>query len=233
MTAARHAIVFVATGVFACGDPGGAPIATPLEASVATQSTPGDTALASMGNAVASASAASASASAAATSPLQGCPADWPCDGMAPPDVPGDLILVDKSDHRLWLFAGRRVIATHSVALGSGRQGQKGYEGDKITPMGTYQVTHIVPKTRWHTYLALDYPREEDRRRYAELVLRGEAPAGTTAGSGIAIHGRRADMPDGAHKLVDWTLGCVALDNAEIDAIAARIKKGTKVVIRG
>jgi len=218
-----------ATALIACGDPSEAARSEGAEAaSSAADVAP--SASADAGGGVASKVSAEATAAPSATTP--GCPSDWPCDGPAPAGAAGDLILVDKSEHRLWLFSGREVIESHSVALGSGGQGQKGYEGDKVTPIGSYQVTHIIPKTRWHTYLALDYPREEDKRRYAELVARGEAPPGTTAGSGIAIHGRRADMPDGAHKLIDWTLGCVALDNAEIDAIAGKIKKGARVVIR-
>jgi murein L,D-transpeptidase YafK len=148
------------------------------------------------------------------------------------PDAAIDLILVEKSEHRLSLVAGTGVVAMYSVALGSGGQGQKHYEGDKTTPMGSYTVTSIIKGTRWHTYLGLDYPNEEDKKRYDALVAKGEAPAGVGAGSGIAIHGRRKDMRDGLHKLVDWTLGCVALDNDEIDEVAARVKIGTRVVIR-
>jgi len=148
------------------------------------------------------------------------------------PDAAIDLILVEKSERRLALVTGTDVVAVYTVALGSGGMGQKHYEGDKTTPMGTYSVTAIIKGTRWHTYLALDYPNQEDKARYDALVARGEAPAGVGAGSGIAIHGRRKDMRDGLHKLVDWTLGCVALDNDEIDEVAARVKKGTRVVIR-
>ena len=167
-----------------------------------------------------------ASASAAA------CPVGYRCGAAVAPEAAIDLVLVEKSEHRLSLIVGSNVAAMYTVALGSGGPGQKHYEGDKTTPMGTYTVTHIIKGTRWHTYLAVDYPNEEDKKRYDALVAKGEAPPGVGAGSGIAIHGRRKDMRDGLHKLVDWTLGCVALDNDEIDAVAARVKKGTRVVIR-
>jgi lipoprotein-anchoring transpeptidase ErfK/SrfK len=159
------------------------------------------------------------------------CPEGYRCGGPSP-SSPVDLILVEKRNHRLYLVSGTEVVASYSVAIGPGGYGHKKYEGDKVTPIGSYTVTAKIEKTKWHTYLALDYPNEDDKKRYADLVARGEAPAGVGAGSAIAIHGRRADMPDGLHKLVDWTLGCVALDNEEIDSVAARVQKGTRVLIR-
>jgi murein L,D-transpeptidase YafK len=164
--------------------------------------------------------------------PSPDCPAGYVCGGAHPPDTPVDLLLVEKRAHRLSLVAGQDVLATYTVAIGSGGHRQKTHEGDKTTPVGRYKVTAIIKNTKWHTYLALDYPAPEDVARYEELVAKGEAPARVGAGSGIAIHGRRADMADGVHKLVDWTLGCVALDNPEIDAVAARVSKGTPVEIR-
>lgn len=173
---------------------------------------------------------ADAAPSAAPTEPP--CPAGFRCDAKVPADAAIDLILVEKRAHRLSLVAGDAVAKTYSVALGSGGMGQKGYEGDKITPMGRFAVTAVIKNTKWHTYLALDYPGPEDVSRYEALVAKGEAPSRVGAGSGIAIHGRRADMVDGVHKLVDWTLGCVSLDNPEIDEVASRVKKGTAVWIR-
>ena len=77
----------------------------------------------------------------------------------------------------------------------------------------------------------LDYPGDEDRRRFAELVARGEVEAKRGPGSAIAVHGHRADQRDGLHKTWDWTLGCVALDNGEIDEVASLAPVGTRVVI--
>lgn len=180
--------------------------------------------------AVASTPAAAPSTSASAAA-APACPVGYRC-GSAPSGAAVDLILVEKRAHRLFLISGNDVLETYSVAIGPGGYGPKGYEGDKVTPTGSYTVTATIKQTKWHTYLALDYPNEEDKRRYAELVAQGKAPPKVGAGSGIAIHGRKADMPDGLHKLVDWTLGCVALDNDEIDEVASRVTKGTRVLIR-
>jgi murein L,D-transpeptidase YafK len=108
--------------------------------------------------------------------------------------------------------------------------GQKQVEGDRVTPMGAYTITGKYP-SRWHTYLSLSYPTEEDKRRFAELVSRGLVDARRGPGSAIAIHGRRADQRDKVHKERDWTLGCMALDNDEIDEVAALSPVGTPVFI--
>lgn len=108
--------------------------------------------------------------------------------------------------------------------------GQKRVEGDRVTPIGVYTITGRYP-SRWHTYLSISYPGEEDRRRFEELVSRGEVDPRLGPGSAIAIHGHRRDQRDEAHKGRDWTLGCVALDNGEIDEVAALSPVGTRVVI--
>jgi L,D-peptidoglycan transpeptidase YkuD (ErfK/YbiS/YcfS/YnhG family) len=162
-----------------------------------------------------------------------GCPVGLACDLAAWSRAPRPVVtevLIEKRAHRLHLVAGRTIVRSYGVALGSGGLGQKLVEGDRVTPIGAYHITGRYP-SKWHTYLALDYPNAEDRRRYAELVARGEVDAKKGPGSAIAIHGHRADMRDGAHKLRDWTLGCVALDRDEIDEVADAAPVGTRVVI--
>ena len=162
-----------------------------------------------------------------------GCPEGWTCDLGALDRVPRPTItriLVQKCAHRLHLVAGEAIVKSYAVAIGSGGYGPKRYEGDRVTPVGTYSIIGRYP-SRWHTYLALSYPSDADRRRYAELVARGEVDPRVGPGSAIAIHGRRATQPARLHKLVDWTLGCVALDNDEIDEVAADAPVGTPVLI--
>jgi murein L,D-transpeptidase YafK len=161
------------------------------------------------------------------------CPRGFTCALDAWDRVPRPKITevwIQKRAHRLHLVADRTIVRSYSVALGSGGLGQKRVEGDRVTPSGTYSITGRYP-SRWHTYLALDYPNDEDRRRFAELVARGEVDAKKGPGSAIAIHGHRADQHDGVHKRWDWTLGCVALDRAEIDEVADAAPVGTKVVL--
>lgn len=174
------------------------------------------------------------SSTSAETAPLAespDCPKGYRCErGGALGDAPVSALLIEKGAHRLHLVRDRVIVRSYEVALGSGGSGQKLYEGDRVTPIGTYAISGRYP-SRWHTYLALDYPRDEDKQRYEAAVAKGEAPAKVGAGSAIAIHGHRQDQPERLHKLVDWTLGCVALDNGEIDEIATVAPKGTTVII--
>jgi murein L,D-transpeptidase YafK len=139
-------------------------------------------------------------------------------------------IRIDKSDHALVLMAGDRAVKSYRVAIGPGGSGPKRMEGDKVTPVGTYRVTGRI-KGLFHQFLVVSYPNDEDRRRHAELRKRGEIPAGVGVGNGIGIHGTGHKDWNGVHKESDWTLGCVALDDDEIDEIASRVKDGTRIVI--
>ncbi len=139
-------------------------------------------------------------------------------------------IRIDKSDHTLSLFADEALIKTYGVAIGWGGPGPKQFEGDAKTPVGTYRVTGRIPGL-FHQFLVVSYPNDEDRARYAELKKNGEVPAGRGVGHGIGIHGVGNPKLSGVHKETDWTLGCVALDDEEIDEIAKLVRDGTRIVI--
>jgi murein L,D-transpeptidase YafK len=152
-----------------------------------------------------------------------------PSGSANPPEV--EEIRIDKSHHRLDLVtAGGEVVETYRVALGRGGPGPKRWEGDKLTPVGTYRIVGRF-KGLFHQFMTLSYPNDEDRKRYAELKKQGLVPAGAGVGSGVGIHGAGGKEWDGVHKESDWTFGCIALDDDEIDAVAGRVKDGTRVVI--
>lgn len=140
-------------------------------------------------------------------------------------------IRIDKSDHTLQLVAGNDVVKTYKVAIGSGGMGPKRFEGDKTTPVGTYQVKGRF-KGLFHQFLNVTYPNEEDRQRFAELKAKGGVPAGRGVGFGIGIHGVGDRALSGVHKESDWTHGCIALDDDEIDELSSMVKDGTRIVIR-
>lgn len=139
-------------------------------------------------------------------------------------------IRIDKSDHTLELWAGDERVRAYTVALGPGGPGPKQWEGDQKTPVGTYRVSTRIAGL-FHRFLVVSYPNEEDVRRYAELKRRGEVPAGRGVGHSIGIHGVGSRALAGVHKETDWTLGCIALDDAEIDEVASMVKDGTRIVI--
>jgi murein L,D-transpeptidase YafK len=140
------------------------------------------------------------------------------------------LVRVDKSEHSLELFAGDAVIKSYRVALGPGGLGPKRYEGDLTTPTGRYLLRGRF--ALYHQFINVTYPNAEDRARHAELKKRGEIPEGRGVGFGIGLHGvGRAELA-GVHKQSDWTAGCIAVDDAEIDEISALVKDGTPIEIR-
>ena len=140
-------------------------------------------------------------------------------------------IRIDKSEHTLELLAGGEVVRTYRVALGSGGEGPKRFEGDKTTPVGTYRVSGRIPHL-FHMFLVVSYPNDADRARYAQLKkVSGVVPAGAGVGNGIGIHGVDGAEYAGLHKQRDWTFGCIALDDDEIDEVARLVKDGTRIVI--
>ena len=139
-------------------------------------------------------------------------------------------IRIDKSEHSLELWAGDERVRKYGVALGPGGPGPKQWEGDQKTPVGTYRVSTRIPGL-YHRFLVVSYPNDEDRARYAELKRRGEVPAGRGVGHSIGIHGVGSARLAGVHKETDWTLGCIALDDDEIDEVASMVKDGTRIVI--
>ena len=137
-----------------------------------------------------------------------------------------DSILILKKDHVLELLSGGKVIKTYKVALGQGGLAPKQREGDGRTPEGHYTIDARNESSHYHRALHVSYPNAEDRKRAARL---GVAPGGA-----IMIHG----LPNGmgwvgsTHRLYDWTLGCIAVTDEEIDEIWNLVPVGTPVEIR-
>jgi murein L,D-transpeptidase YafK len=137
-----------------------------------------------------------------------------------------DSILILKKDHALELLAGGKVIRSYKVALGSGGLAPKERAGDARTPEGHYIIDSRNEHSAYHKALHVSYPNDEDRRRAAKL--------GVSPGGSIMIHG----LPNGkgwigaAHRMYDWTLGCVAVTDDEIEEIWKLAPVGTPVEIR-
>jgi murein L,D-transpeptidase YafK len=140
-----------------------------------------------------------------------------------------DRIVVRKSDHKITLFAGEVVAFETTVAIGPGGAGPKLREGDQVTPVGRYRILAKSP-SRFRTFMRLDYPNADDRARFAKLKAAGVLPKHARIGGDIGIHGPLPGYEAG-NKLADWTLGCVAVDAEEIDAIAKLAPVGTIVDI--
>jgi len=137
-----------------------------------------------------------------------------------------DRVVVEKGARRLTLMAGRQRLKTYRVALGGAPVGSKEQEGDQRTPEGSYLIDHHKPDSAFHLALHISYPNPADLARANE---RGVAPGGD-----IMIHG----LPNGRgwigkwHRLHDWTSGCIALTDPQIEEIFRAVPDGTPIEIR-
>ncbi|MBN9495063.1 L,D-transpeptidase family protein [bacterium] len=154
-------------------------------------------------------------------------PAMPPFVASAPP-VPSapqsaDFVLVRKGARQLILFAGGRPIKTYGgLQLGDAPVGPKRFEGDERTPEGRYRIDYRNPRSAYHLSLHISYPDAQDRD-YA--AARGLPPGGA-----IFIHGQPNALADG-RMAGDWTDGCIALSNEEIEELWDAIPDGTPIWI--
>jgi lipoprotein-anchoring transpeptidase ErfK/SrfK len=135
-------------------------------------------------------------------------------------------IVVLKENHRLDLYDNGVVVRSYAADMGYRSVNDKLISGDAATPEGRYRVTAKKSASNYHKALALDYPNEEDRAQFALLTRLGRIPRGRSLGGLIEIHGE-----GGRGK--DWTKGCVALANGDIDDLFRRVGVGTPVTIVG
>lgn len=137
-----------------------------------------------------------------------------------------DRIIVHKSAHTMELMHAGRVIKSYKIALGGDPVGAKTRQGDHKTPEGTYAIDSRNAQSKFHRSLHISYPNAADRERARKL---GVAPGGD-----VFIHG----LPNGygfvgaAHRARDWTDGCIAVTDQEIEEIWQLVNKGTPVDIR-
>ena len=136
-----------------------------------------------------------------------------------------DLVVVTKHLHRLSLVSRGREIATYSVSLGRSPVGQKTCEGDDRTPEGLYVLDRLNSASKYHLAFHVSYPNAADRARAAR--------AGCSPGGDIMIHGlvHGFGWLGPFQRLINWTHGCIAVSNGEIDQIAQLVRPGTRVRI--
>lgn len=137
-------------------------------------------------------------------------------------------ILVDKFSRKCYVYFCGVKKYEFDAELGRNWIGDKRRMGDKATPEGMYKIVNKFQgkKTEYHKALSLDYPNKDDRERFKAEISKGTLPASSKIGGGIEIHG-------GGGKGVDWTDGCIALTDSEIDIIFNLAKVGTPVTIVG
>jgi murein L,D-transpeptidase YafK len=130
-----------------------------------------------------------------------------------------DQIVVNKSRREMLLLRGNVILRQYRIALGRDPVGHKQQEGDGRTPEGRYVIDRRNPKSKYHLALHISYPSADDVARAQE--------AGVDPGGDIMIHG----LKDGELRDGDWTQGCIAVTNPEMEEIWGLVTDGTAIVI--
>ena len=129
-------------------------------------------------------------------------------------------VLIYKESRTMYLMHHEEVLKTYNVGLGFEPLGHKEIRGDGKTPEGDYRVDRRNPNSEFHLSIGINYPNAEDRA-YAKSI--GKDPGGD-----IFIHGRPWKYRKGGK---DWTAGCVAVTNSEMEEVYSMVKTGTLVSI--
>jgi len=146
--------------------------------------------------------------------------------GLAYTDQTADSVLVVKSDSRLYLFHDGKELTSFKVAFGSNPEGHKQQQGDERTPEGRYVLDYKNPNSKYYKSIHISYPNAQDRQNARK---RGVNPGGD-----IMIHGQ----PNGYGgfstivQFFNWTNGCIALSNPDMDIVWDTVKPGTPIEIR-
>ena len=143
-----------------------------------------------------------------------------------PTGTPIDRIVVEKSARKLSIFRDGNQIKSYRIALGRNPVGAKQEEGDMKTPEGIYKIDSRNPQSSFHLALHISYPSDEDNRR--------AAARGVSAGFDIMIHGiQNGHGWIGAfHRWNNWTAGCIAVTDEEIEELWRVTPDGTAIEIR-
>lgn len=136
-----------------------------------------------------------------------------------------DFVKVEKSERKMYLFEGKTIIKEYQVALGPVPYGHKVQEGDEKTPEGIYTLDYKKEDSSFYRAMHIDYPNEEDKATAESL--------GVSPGGQIMIHGQPNDIerPVSLVQQFNWTDGCIALTNIEMDEFMELVKEGTKIQI--
>lgn len=143
-----------------------------------------------------------------------------------PSEIKIDHVVVEKSRRQLLAYSNGQLIKNYKISLGENPIGHKEFEGDKKTPEGLYIINDKNPNSGYYKNLGISYPNKKD----IENAKRINKPVG----GDIKIHGLRNRMGiiGKFHRWFNWTLGCIAVTNEEIDELYNAIEIGTPIEIK-
>lgn len=149
-----------------------------------------------------------------------------PREHIQPSAVKVDKVIVQKTKHIMTLHEGDKIIRSYKISIGGGGLERKQFRGDNKTPEGLYIIDGRNEKSAFYRSLHISYPSPADTQN---AKSQGRDP-----GDNIMIHGMRNGLGwiGSLHRLVDWTAGCIAVTDAEMDEIWTLVPNGTPIEIQ-
>ena len=166
---------------------------------------------------------------------------------IAPAQPAETWVLVDTPELQVFVMRGEEVLATfNNVAIGSNGTTLQKRVADERTPLGDYRITEIRRSRRFHLFLGLNYPTMKDAKRalgedriddsefqrIRDALQRGDrAPQDTSLGGNLGFHGIGNGNPE-VHARFNWTNGCIALSDRDMDTVWKAVEPGTPIEIK-
>jgi murein L,D-transpeptidase YafK len=148
------------------------------------------------------------------------------------PHADGDIyVVITKSNYELKVYDQDGWYATYPVVFGSKSLDDKMMEGDRKTPEGLYHIATKRPHEKWDKMMVIDYPTRADLDKFSQRKAKGLIPKTARIGGGIAIHGTWPHDDIAVDLYQNWTNGCIALKNEDVDELYDLLPVGTKVTI--
>lgn len=132
-------------------------------------------------------------------------------------------VLVKKGERKMYMISGNRAVKVYDIGLGTVPAGHKQFSGDGKTPEGVYYIDRRNPNSRYHLSVGVSYPNPNDQ---AFALAQGKDPGGD-----IFIHGQGPEGKVLSRQMRDWTVGCIAVTDDEVEDIYAMVQDGTPIII--
>jgi murein L,D-transpeptidase YafK len=147
-------------------------------------------------------------------------------ENKLPTDIQINKLVVYKSNGELLAYSNGQLVKTYKISIGRQPFGKKEFKGDEKTPEGIYQINNKNAKSDYHKNLGISYPNKADIKNAKRL--------GKQTGGDIKIHGIKNKMGfiGKFHRWFNWTQGCIAVTDDEIDELYNSVKIGTKIDIK-
>ncbi len=146
-------------------------------------------------------------------------------------DISKTRISIDKSDYRLDLYEGDKLLKRYPVVLGPNPIDDKMREGDGCTPEGIFHVRTKYAHAKWSRFIWVDYPNEESWKKFEKRKIEGMIQEDAKIGGDIGIHGVWEGYDSMIADRDNWTLGCISLTNPDIRELYDLVQDGTEIEI--